>query len=174
MSKCEYTVEQDWVTEEGFRAVVMMGSMGFRCGYVGIPASHPLHGVDYSATSGSVLPLPDDECIGNRGVIPLMLAAATGEHRLDVIFDVHGSLTYSGGSPAYPVESDGLWWFGFDCGHFRDAPSDEYLEKRREEFPDKSWMWSRDYASVHRSREYCAAECENLAHQLVSRVRANA
>jgi hypothetical protein len=172
MSARDFSVEKDWTTSAGFRAVVIMGSLGHRCGYVAVPPAHPLYGLDYSAESAAVLPISDDEEVGSRGVIPIFLAALGGsKERLDVVFNVHGSLTYAGGSGTYPVDANGLWWFGFDCGHAGDAPSDEYLAKQRERYPDQSFMWERDCGQTHRSLEYCVAECESLASQFISRVR---
>src|SRR5690606_15444186 len=126
----------------GFRAVVIMGSLGHRCGYVGVPAEHPLHGVEYSAASDAVA-FPADEQIGKRGLIPLLCADPAEPARLDVVFDVHGGLTYSGGDElGYPVEAKGLWWFGYDCGHAGDAASPEFQEQCRKDYPDKPFMWS--------------------------------
>lgn len=162
------SVEKDWTTAAGFRAVVRMGSMGFRCGYVAVPKGHPLHGVEYGAQC-EALKSVEDEAIGKRGIIPAILAASTGAFQSpDVVFDVHGGITYSGEDAGYPVPHDGLWWFGYDCGHCDDAPSDEYLAEMRAKFPNQSFMWSRD--GVHRSLSYCEAECESLARQIVERV----
>ena len=48
-----YEIKKDWTTAAGLRAVVIIVLRGerksHRCGYVGIPASHPLHGVGYNA-----------------------------------------------------------------------------------------------------------------------------
>jgi hypothetical protein len=124
-----YTVEKDWITESGLRAVVTMGHHGCRCGYVGVPKDHPLYGKDYNDLTD---PYPD----------------------------VHGGLTYSrDNSTDYPVVSD-LWWFGYDCNHLWDAPSDEYMK----EHPDQ-YQWLEQNA-VHRSLNYCITNCESLASQL--------
>lgn len=42
-------------TEAGYRWEVSSNKMGFRCGYVRVPAGHPWHGKDYDA----VEPYPD-------------------------------------------------------------------------------------------------------------------
>jgi hypothetical protein len=42
-----YQIEKDWVTSAGLRAVVTIGDMGYRCGYVGVPESSPSYGHDY-------------------------------------------------------------------------------------------------------------------------------
>jgi len=73
----------------------------------------------------------------------------------ELVFDVHGSVTYSGnGEGKYPVESN-LWWFGFDCAHLGDAS-------------ESTIMWGFD-DGVFRSTKYCIKECERLADQIVSR-----
>jgi hypothetical protein len=142
--------------------------MGHRCGYVAIPRGHVLHGCDYSDESDA-LTFPADEAVGKRGVIPLLCGG--GKARPDVVFDVHGGITFAGGADDYPVANDGtLWWFGYDCGHAGDAPSDEHIAKRRAEYPDKPYMWG-DRDGVHRSLAYCIAECESLAQQLIDRVK---
>lgn len=61
----------------------------------------------------------------------------TPEH----VFDVHGSLTYSGEAGKYPAEGEG-WWFGFDCAH------------------------SGDDFEFGRPLEYVVDNCEKLARQL--------
>ncbi len=161
MSK-EYEVERDWTTAANLRAVVVMGHIGHRCGYVGVPADHPLYGVKYSDSSDAVLPLGKGELIGGRGAIPMLCAALSGKHQsLDIVFDVHGSLTYSGGNEDdYPVPSD-LWWFGFDCGHFGDAAA-----------PGSRMANYGSNEGVHRTLEYCVDQCELLAAQMISRIKA--
>jgi hypothetical protein len=60
-------IEKDWTTGAGLRAVVIMHSeLGHRCGYVGVPDTHPL----FEANYGSI---PEDYDL-----------------------TVHGGLTYSG------------------------------------------------------------------------------
>lgn len=165
-----YQVEKDWTTAAGFRAVVTMGSMGFRCGYVGVPEGHPLHGAEYDAPC-SALPAPaDDEEVGKRGIIPLLCASADSSRLTspDVVFDVHGGLTYSAGRD-YPVPSDGLWWFGYDCGHAGDGRSEEYIAQRKAASPDSGDLWDNAWDEVVRDLAYCEAECESLARQIVER-----
>lgn len=128
MSK--YTIEKDWTTAAGLRAVVIMGSLGYRCGYVGVPTTHPLFCVGYS------LDTPAFEAASPEGML-----------------DVHGGLTYAGGGGDYPVPSE-LWWFGYDCGHYGDAPA------------PGSPMERLTFSGVHRTLDFCIEQCESLAHQL--------
>lgn len=136
MSTRNFTVEKDWTTAAGLRAVVIMGTIGFRCGYVGVPQGHPLHGVGY-----------DD------------VRQADGDW-----LDVHGGLTFADGYGTYPVESN-LWFFGYDCGHAGDGHSPEYLAQQRIRYPGQPFMWE-DGDDVFRSLDYCEQECESLARQL--------
>lgn len=164
-----YQVERDWTTQAGFRAVVTMGDMGYRCGYVGLPKGHPLYGMEYSEPSPALTVPSDDEPVGKRGAITLL--CATPEHMTspEMVFDVHGSLTFSGnGCGQYPVPSD-LWWFGYDCGHAGDGRSLAYLQEMRERYPDGPIMWIDD--GEFRSLEYCIEECESLAQQIAEKVR---
>jgi len=161
-------IERDRTTAAGLRAVVLMTSMGFRCGYVGVPAGHFLHGHSYSAPHPLLADLPDDEPVGKRGVIALM-AAAFDQSRTatpEIYFNVHGGITYSNGKPDYPANSDGLWWFGYDCGHAGDCASPEYFVQERERWPNSPIFWEPTPGDVHRSLEYCVDECESLASQI--------
>jgi hypothetical protein len=154
-----YDIEKDWTTKAGLRAVVIMTDLGHRCGYVGIPKEHPLYGVSYNEQTPVLQPLNDETVIGKRGSISVLMAAVHGMENTNspgMVFDVHGSLTFSGtGKGEYPVKSD-LWWFGYDCGHAGDAPAPG---SRMAQF--RSGM-----DEVHRTLEYCIGECESLALQL--------
>jgi len=160
-----YTIEKDWITKAGLRAVVVIvraSGCAWRCGYVEVPKDHPLYGVEHDRPTSKIpYEFVEKVKLGKKSPI-LVLTAGVGalegeelRRSPDVLFDVHGGLTYSGpGSDGYPVESDG-WWFGFDCAHFNDA----YIEcpPNYPQFPG---------AKV-RSLEYVVEECERLAQQLV-------
>lgn len=162
----KWTVEKDWITDAGLRAVVLMGDRGTRCGYVGVANDHPLYGCEYS-DAAPCLVFPSEEEIGKRGIVAVW--ASQGEARPDAVFDVHGGLTYSGGQADYPAQSEGLWWFGYDCAHAWDAASPEYLAEMREQYPGQDYMWRVSDDQVHRSLAYCVTECESLAKQMVER-----
>ncbi len=165
----KFTVEKDWVSDSGYRCVVIMGSMGHRCGYVGIPSSHPLHGVDYSEEVPALEHKIEEVLkgtIGKRSPIIVLIMAGKQDNefaRPDFMFDVHGGLTYSGsmGMKPYPVPSEGLWWFGYDCGHVGDARDLATVEPKLREHYDQ---FTQD--GVIRSLEYNITECESLAKQL--------
>lgn len=71
-------------------------NMGFLCGYVGVPSSHPMHGVDYNNCNTSV----------HGGLTYSDKCNDDGEH--PICHEVE------------PGEDDNIWWLGFDCGHAGD------------------------------------------------------
>ena len=154
MSK-QTKVERVWETTTGLWACAILTGMGHRCGYVGVSDAHPLHGVDYSQET-DCLEFPSDEAVGKRGIIPLL---AGSRRAPDVVFDVHGGLTFSGPMDWIEAAPKGLWFFGFDCAHHGDAPEPGYTN------------YSVFSGGVVRSLEYVAGECESLAAQLINRVR---
>lgn len=140
-----YKVEYD-EKYEGFRCVVILSTVGHRCGYVGVNEEHPLFNHEYGDTVPEELIYLMTEIqeapVGKRGVIDL-LCYDPKNPRVGILFDVHGGITYSGlNDVGYPVESDEkLWFFGYDCAHAEDT----YYPK---------------------SLDYCIQECKSLAEQL--------
>jgi hypothetical protein len=149
-----HEIERDWITAAGLRAVCILIHGSHRCGYVELPTDHPLHGVGYSETHPSLTSPSPDTPVGKRGLIPLLLVSMISEGEIpatpEIIFDVHGGITFAGGDGKYPADGDG-WWFGFDCAHAGDGSLN----------PKVNW----DDSPV-RSTEYVASECESLAAQL--------
>ncbi len=136
-------IEKAW-EHAGFRCVVLAHrDIGFRCGYVGVPVVHPLYGVNYGAAG---------ECNG---------APSTPE----AMFEVHGGLTYSNGSGDYPAKAEGLWWFGFDCGHAEDAPDPAISKGPYKNNICRIFMERLECGEI-RTLDYVIAECESLAKQL--------
>lgn len=92
-----------WVDEAtGLPCLIRRGPLGSWCGYVGVSASHPFHGLAYQEVD---------------------------EDRHKAFMTPHGGLTYSapcdgdveGGICHVPTAGeDDVWWFGFDCGHAFD------------------------------------------------------
>lgn len=154
-----FTVEKDWTTKAGLRAVVTLNR--HRCGYVAVPRGHVLHGVEYGDNVPLLQNYANNASIGAKSPIFVITAGlnATEGERIraspDIVLECHGGLTYSGDGD-YPVPSDGLWWFGFDCAHYNDAPvvrgpydTDDYL-----------------FGKTVRSLDFCVAQCESLARQI--------
>ena len=156
-----YKVEKVWESN-GFKCVVIMGSMGHRCGYVGVHSGHILYRQESNKDCPALLSylkklIDNNEEVGKRGVIPLF-CYTEGEAKPNVVFNVHGGLTYSGEDPKYPVESSDIWWFGYDCGHAGDGIDLSVLKLEVRKI----------YAGmdgVVRRLDYCVEECENLAKQ---------
>jgi len=169
----DYVVEKVW-ENNGLKCVVIATSLGHRCGYVGVPQSHPLYGVNYSdhcpALGQWLAKIMSSNEKTDTEISPLLklrcLYTEDDEVRPDVVFDVHGGLTYSDGLGSYPTPSeddDPQWWFGFDCNHCGDAPDvslihDLRIRQRIAEYADNR--------GVIRSLAFCENECNNLAKQL--------
>lgn len=157
------TIEKDWTTESGLRAVVMLTEMGHRCGYVGIPKEHPLCGVEYNERTPALKPNMT-RSTEKMGPIQLLAAACKEHDELNTpeyVFEVHGGITFSGnGRGEYPVPSE-LWWYGYDCAHAGDLPEpDSHMGRIYAE------MQFAERDGVIRTLDFCVAECESLASQL--------
>ena len=134
------------------------GPLGAWCGYVGIPPDHPLHGVEYSDHA----PCLDkywqerkERPLGNCGIIPAITADLESPS-VDIVIEVHGSITWSNNAHAFG-RPDGLWWFGFDCSHVGDfAPEGEFYSPE----------------DIYRTMPYARGECEALAGQLAATAEA--
>lgn len=111
--------------------------MGHLCGYVDIPADHPLFGIDYRNTIFNMV-------IGN--------------------LEVHGGITFTGrlenlyNNKELPRYLDELhdWLIGFDCNHAEDYAPLSYCKPYGE----------LDVKREYRDAGYVAAECKKLAKQL--------
>lgn len=151
-------VEKEWTTKVGLRAVCLIANGSHRCGYVAVPPGYMLHGVEYSEDSKALREAWEkvkQGGIGKRGLIPLLCNSDRDSASPDVVFDVHGGLTYSGdGQSGYPVNGE-TWWFGFDCAHSGDG----YIE-------GSSMAEIGISDGPVRSMEYVEAECESLAAQI--------
>ena len=91
-------------------------------GYVGVDKTHPWHGKDYQDQ------VHCDECKyrdidhAKSGVVNVVCADLHINVKKQLVaivllLECHGGITYAGGGNDYPMDSDGLWWFGFDCAH---------------------------------------------------------
>lgn len=167
-----YIVEQEF-EHAGYKCVVTFGDMGHRCGYVGIPKEHLLYGKNYSDYLD--IKKEDIEDREVSGIIPLFCACLDKDERvkIDVYFQCHGGITYSGGGEQseYPIKSD-LWWFGFDCAHAGDGKDLQYAYEKFPQYREitkQRMECERKYhidGEVVRSLEYVMDECKRLAEQL--------
>lgn len=76
-----YVVEREF-EHAGYKCVVIFGSSGHRCGYVGIPKNHPLYGKDYS----DYLEIKKTD-VGDRevsGILPLLGAWLDEDERIRI------------------------------------------------------------------------------------------
>jgi hypothetical protein len=155
----------NWKTEitgeaHGLRYEVMANDCGYRCGYVLIPKGHALFGVGYSDNAPGV---SEEEVaekpIGKRGIISLILSSDSDGVRLDVLFNVHGSLTFAG-----PRSNRYEWWLGFDCGHYDDGKDFELMSEQARKYYAG---WPSE--GPVRTAAYVEAECQSLAAQIVAR-----
>lgn len=167
-----HTVEFDFISKEGLRCVGLALTRGHRCGYVAVPEGHVLYGVRYDDTLPEAMAFVTEELmkdadISHRGVMPMVTAALSGNiNRLDVVIDVHGSLTFSEPSDEhnYPAPStEKVWWFGFDCEHSGDGKDFSIMDDRTREMYEKYLAF---YAGTIRDKEYVEKHCRLLARQL--------
>lgn len=126
---------------KGHEWVVVSNHMGIRCGYVRVGPGHPLYGKGYDEVY---------DCGFDGG-------------------NVHGGLTFSEADVSCGKGgADDGWWFGFDCGHYQDAPDPELVDR----FADpvtaaylKSFPLSGE--GVVRTQEYVEDECRKLAESFL-------
>ena len=159
----QYTVEKVWSHNSNVCVVLMNHSSGCRCGYVGIPIKHHLFGKDYNQDCKYLQELREaltHETIGKRGIISVICWDGKGVSP-EILFDVHGGLTYSGEAGEYPIEMKDVWWFGFDCAHSGDRHEIDQI------FPESSREFYTNFSGdIVRSFDYCVSECESLSNQL--------
>ena len=99
-------IEKEWITEDGYLALVTLTPMGHRCGYVVVNKNHPAYGKEYYTFTDSEPINPTEQAINN--------------------IEVHGGLTYAD-KLKFKVEhvtepKEDTWVFGFDAGHLEDIP----------------------------------------------------
>ena len=77
----------------------------------------------------------------------------------ELCINVHGGLTYGQCTKEGTI-------FGFDCGHFGDAPDVSLMSLKYRLVHDQLSSFEDIYADgVIRTLEYCIDECENMAKQ---------
>jgi hypothetical protein len=130
--------------------------MGFWCGYVGLPRSHPLHGLHYDD------PMVDVYVHGG-----VTFAGERAQLR-----------AWRGG------QDDG-WWFGFDCGHSQDLipgqnrwmagvadspdPGLRAIHAQLEELKASApASMRRFFHDEYKRIQYVQRECHDLAKQLLA------
>lgn len=147
--------EKAWVDEStGYRCLAYRGPTGAWCGYVAIPESHPAHGLDYYSSGFDI-----EDLLSERKT----LSMARVQHAINEI-SVHGGLTFARDCSPAQSQSDGGWWFGFDCAHAGDfCPNFEDPDH-----PVLGLGRPTGWGSVitYRTLEFVEAEISSLAAQL--------
>ncbi len=179
--------KKQWRDEETGYACLIVRNIhvtGALCGYVGVTKQHSLYGVNYQDSHESTRIIWDkikEGETGKRGVVPLMCYKLSEKELpgLDMIFDVHGSLTFSGechhsDDPSKGIchldsSNDNVWWLGFDCSHAGDV-SPKMDAKIREVMGRRERFLDEEY----RNFSYVIKEVESLAWQLKEVERINA
>jgi hypothetical protein len=178
--------EATWTDEAtGYQCVAARGPHGAWCGYVGVPKTHPAHGLDYSfdfdfdpdhrepswsetfaryVTSTHIEKRAIDET--HRRYIAKKVqhwTAAQGRYATQTMVNnisAHGELTWSGPLPILP-DTD-LWFFGFDCAHAFDmSPAINALSKIIPNYPSRT----HDH-ETYRTLKYVRDEVAALVRQL--------
>ena len=151
--------ELGWTDKKtGYECLILrMRDAGHLCGYVRLPEGHPLYGVGYSAEFPELLKsLAEVEMnspVGKRGAINVFFMALRGSMSVGDLFDVHGSITFSG-----RMRNREGFWYGFDCAHAGDLQ------------PESAKRYGFDPEGVYRDIEYVKTECTRLAAQLAQAV----
>lgn len=149
-------------TNGNHECVVKRNSMGVLCGYVNVGKEHPLFGLeygDYVKVSPEIIATKRID-MSKIDIISLIChdkdRIKNNELPISLLLSVHGGITWA--SDNVPNEdSDGNWWFGFDCGHAGDLiPS----------FADMHILDDLFGESVYRDMEYVKNECIQLCNQL--------
>lgn len=134
--------------------------MGFFCGYVGVPPGHTLFGWDYDDDIRIDPKLLQNNTIDGVSIISLFFYSKkeydNNTAPVDLVLQVHGGVTYS-------AEEDGLWWFGFDCGHAFDlSPWLRMFWRRKHAFG----LEHTEPLETYRDINFVKQQCADLAFQL--------
>ena len=158
-------VEAHWKTEAGLYAVAYRTNLGHLCGYVSVPCFHPLYGV-FGSDKTIYLPRKPDPVVGSFWIRLIAWFKSLFAERIpqspEEVFDVHGGITWAEGSQTYPIASDRVWWFGFDCAHYNDAPD---LSKADSSIAQMLGRIHR--GGTVRTLDFVKEQCESLAMQIV-------
>ena len=154
---------------KGYEYLVYATPMGHRCGYVKIPKKHYLYGKSYyeqlNIKFGEIAHQP----AGKRNPITLLLSSNLKPEdniSMDLLFDVHGGITFSGEGASTYFNRKG-WWIGFDCAHSGDKPDYELMSVRHKHSYENIGIGCGVGCGEIRSKEYVEQECKNLIDQII-------
>lgn len=155
-----------WGSHQGLDWLVVARNTGHRCGYVRVPKGHPLHELSYTDTApGFTAEELRAIKAGKRGVLATIRHSLDPDRKpsLDVVFDVHGSLTFSG-----ELEGQEGWWLGFDCDHHGDAKDPTLCTSLIGELLLTVERRAGLLGTI-RTADYVEHECKRLAQQIADR-----
>lgn len=178
--------DQSWFDgPTGLRCLARRASSGNWCGYVGVPKTHPAHGLTYYLDADfdpEKREIPWTSLARNvprfqradaamerlqREAYQRKVAewrAAQGRVPIQTMVNhltAHGGLTYSA---AWPDIDRELWFFGFDCGHAWDlSPALRALTRSLPGYRDEPQI---DRHETYRTLDYVRKQCASLALQL--------
>ena len=168
-----FIIESDFIYKD-YRCITIFTSLGYRCGYVGVPKGNYLYGKHCLDTLPISISELENEEVGKRGIIPLMCQYFSDEDnanvKVDLYFNVHGGITFTGDE--HPVECE-LWWLGFDCGHYNDGKDYDKLEQLWGDNKGIQYIINNEKAHQIfdsyqiRELDYVQQECRNLVDQII-------
>lgn len=178
---------KEWIDPAtGLTCLIVRGPVGALCGYVGVPDTHPAHGLHYDGITVKVAEahrkrfkiaarlhsggadLMESFKKAYEGVPDRTPVPGIGDEIAAI--SVHGGLTYADECDGFichtpkPGEPDNLWWFGFDCAHAWDYTPK--LAEYRATIP--GYPTGGHEGDVYRDIPYVESECANLARQLAA------
>jgi len=146
---------------KGFKFVITLNSMGYRCGYVMIPRNNLLFlNIKSIRNLKNYNPESDYQSY---------LSKRVGDFDS---FNVHGGITFENVDFNYPIRSKKRQLvLGFDTGHYGDSPDFDAYEKYYPEAGDRVSqlrLMFGDDGGVVRDEDYVESNCKNLINQLIT------
>jgi len=148
-------------SHQGFDFMCTASDSGYRCGYVRIPEGHPLFGLGYTDPApGISWEDLKGEMFGKRGFLSVLVANERESPSLRLVFDVHGSLTFS---DRFRGDGPPGWWIGFDCAHAGDDNDVHIMSESFRKIYEKFGT----HGGIVRTTEYVETECRSLVDQIL-------
>jgi hypothetical protein len=132
--------------------IVRNPTLGCLCGYVGVYTDHPWHGYRYHGPCTADNPCGKEWC----------------DHTPESQIEVHGGITFSGKRGRAESFDENIWWFGFDCGHWRDLTPGmvSLMEKMKKETGIGGAYLAHAEHDIYRDIQYVKTQVQSLAQQL--------
>lgn len=152
----------------GYEYLVYATPMGHRCGYVKIPSKHYLYKKDYGEQLNIKFDDLKEQEVGKRNPITIfcsMNLKPEDNITMDLLFDVHGGITWSDWGKNNKFKKPG-WWIGFDCAHSGDGKDVSIMDESHRKMNEEYSFSVLD--GIARSKKYVERECKNLIEQIVN------